>query len=600
VNLSSPHSRRSGGDVTISDVNRRTFVAHGVLVIVLVTGNLWLGLNFSTLPLPGVLSEVAVAACFATAGLMAWWLRPRSRTGPWLLVLGSVALINNPFEFRMPTELPGHGLVVFVGGVATWLQYAIAGHVLLAYPSGRLTGRAERLLVTIAFILAVGGGALLLTTLTSDPATCLNWCYQSPVQLVANRGLYLHLRTAVQACWIVLVVIVMALLVRRIAHSTPRRRRVLGFALTMFALSTVFFLGMTLAVIAGGTRTPAAAFFQYSHQWIGVVALPGTFFVGLLHERLAFASVGTLVGKLQRVPTTEVEDALRKTLRDPGLRVVFPAAGNGFVDISGRSCDLPGAGTRTMTPLDDPPTVVLIHDPALTDDRELFDAAAAAARLTLDNARLQATVRAQLIDVLASRQRIAAAADSERQRLERDLHDGAQQRFLGLGMALGVLRSRLENTPERAMVNELEHELRTAIRELREVAHGIRPAVLTDQGLVPALAGLARRAAIRVTLDTRITGRLPPIIEATAYYVVSEALQNIVKHAAASNARVTAVHEAGKLTLEVIDNGTGGANTRSGTGLSGLADRVGAVGGVFEIKSPPGGGTTLRAELPCE
>ncbi|MFC0111798.1 sensor histidine kinase [Kibdelosporangium aridum] len=179
------------------------------------------------------------------------------------------------------------------------------------------------------------------------------------------------------------------------------------------------------------------------------------------------------------------------------------------------------------------------------------------------------------------------------------MHDGAQQRFLGIGLALGVLRSRLDHGPHRELVDELEQELRAAIRELREVAQGIRPAVLTDQGLVPAIAGLARRAAVRVALDVSIEGRLAPVIEATAYYVVSEALQNTVKHSAATDARITAARTGNTLVIVVADDGCGGADSRSGTGLGGLADRVSAVGGTFEIQSPPGGGTTMRVELPC-
>ena len=574
------------------------FVTYAALVAVLVAGNLWLGLNFSSLPLAGVLSETAVATCFAAAGLAAWWLRPRSRTGPWLLVLGIVVLLNNPFEFRMPTQLPGHGIIVLVGGIATWLQYAIAGHVVLGYPSGRLTGRAERVVVRTAFVLAVMGGTLMLMTLTSAPTICANWCYESPVQLVEDRGLFVRLRTMIQVIWIVLTIVATVLVIRRTARVTPRQRRVLRVALVMFGLSTVFFLGMSLAVTTGSVHSTTAEFFRYGHQWMGVAGLPGTFFVGLLRERLAFASVGTLVGRLERVPAAEVEAALGETLRDRGLRVAFPA-GTGLVDVSGRPYEPPTGGSQVMTALGDPPTVMLAHDPALLDDRELLDAAATAARLALDNARLHAEVRVQLDEVRASRQRLAAAADHERQRLERDLHDGAQQRFLGVGLTLNVLRGRLADTAERDLVEELERELRLAIRELRDVAQGIRPAVLTDQGLAPALAGLARRAAVRVDLDIQVADRLGPVIEATAYYVVSEALQNTVKHAGASDVRITAARDGNSLVIKVTDNGSGGANTRSGTGLRGLADRVGAVGGTFEIQSPPGGGTTVRAELPC-
>jgi signal transduction histidine kinase len=149
------------------------------------------------------------------------------------------------------------------------------------------------------------------------------------------------------------------------------------------------------------------------------------------------------------------------------------------------------------------------------------------------------------------------------------------------------------------MVDELEQELRTAIGELRDLAHGIRPAVLTDQGLPFALAGLARRAGVRVALDMRLTERLDPAIEAAAYYVVSEALQNVVKHGGGAGARVSIVHQPGRLVIDVADDGPGGATIRTGGGLRGLADRVEAVGGRFNVHSPAGRGTHLHAEMPC-
>lgn len=591
-------SRQPFESVTIADVSIRLYVANVVLVAVLVAGNLWLGLRFSTLPLAGTLSEIVVAICFATAGLAAWWLRPRSRIGPWLLVLGIVVLLNNPLDFRVPTEVPGHGVTVLIGGIASLLQYAVAGNVLLAYPTGRLAGRVERLVVLTTFALAALGGTLMLVTFTPDPPNCRNGCYDSPIQLVADQDLALRVWTMIQIIWIIVAVVVIVLLIRRSARATPRQRRVLRVTFVMFMLSTAFFLGRSIAVAMGSEESVPAQIFRYSHQWMAVVGVAGTFFVGLLRERLAFASVGTLVGRLERVPASKVEAALGETLRDHGLRVVFPT-GTGLVDVLGRPCEPPNDGAQVMTALGDPPSVVLIHDPALLDDQELLDAAATAARLALDNARLHAEVRRRLEEVRASQQRIVAAADHERQRLERDLHDGAQQRFLGVGLALCGLRGRMENTPERDLVDEVTHELRVAIRELLEVARGIRPAILTDQGLASALAELARQAPLRVDLDIQVAVRPLPIVEATAYYFVSEALQNTVKHASASDVQITAVRDGNKLVVAVTDNGPGGAIERQGTGLIGLADRIGAVGGVFEIHSPPGDGTTLRAELPC-
>ncbi|HET6353488.1 sensor histidine kinase [Streptomyces sp.] len=367
------------------------------------------------------------------------------------------------------------------------------------------------------------------------------------------------------------------------------------------ALTVVLFTSsMVTAVVnyaRGGASTQLLPLFA-AMGWMIFIAVPIAFLAGLLNERLAFASVADLVSTLEHVAADTVETALAKTLRDPTLRVVFPT-NDGWLDVSGRPYEPPDDGSSTVTVLGDPPVAAFVHDPSLDQDRKLLDAAAAATRLSLDNARLHAEVRAQLAEVRASRQRISAAADAERQRLERDLHDGAQQRLLGIGLALGALRGRLGESTDQVLVDELERELRSAIRELRDLAQGIRPAILTDQGLVPALSALARRAATQVALDVQLRERFSPIIEATAYYMVSEALQNVVKHAAGAQTCVRAIHEAGRLVIEVSDSGPGGASLKSGTGLSGLADRVDAVGGNFEVRSPLGRGTLLRAELPC-
>jgi signal transduction histidine kinase len=397
---------------------------------------------------------------------------------------------------------------------------------------------------------------------------------------------------------------VVVLLVRRAVRATQRRRRVLGFMITATGLTALLLMGSHLSLLATyagsavGVVGPLFSVFSAAGGWAAVTAMPVAFLIGLLRERLAFASVGTLVGRLEHVAANRVEAELADTLRDPTLRVAFPTD-SGLLDVSGQPYTMPQNGSRSMTSLGDPPIAVLIHDPELSEDQELLDAAAATARLALDNARLHAEVRGQLVEVRASRQRIAAAADAERQRLERDLHDGAQQRLLGVGLALGVLRGRLDGT-EQTMVDDLEQELRAAIGELREVAHGIRPAVLTDQGLAPAVAGLARRSGVRVVVDVCLTERLDPTVEATAYYVVSEALQNVVKHANGVGARVSLVRQPGRLVIDVTDDGPGGASVLGGTGLRGLADRVEAVGGKLEVQSPLGYGTHVHAELPCE
>jgi signal transduction histidine kinase len=227
-------------------------------------------------------------------------------------------------------------------------------------------------------------------------------------------------------------------------------------------------------------------------------------------------------------------------------------------------------------------------------------AAGAAARMALENERLHAEVKAQLEEVRASRARIIEAGDAERRRVERDLHDGAQQRLVSLSLALRSAQDRVgDDAAASAAIEEAEHELQVALAELRELARGIHPAILTEEGLSGALESLAMRSPVPVTIDADSIGRLPPAIEATAYFAVSEALANVAKHAGASHATVSAHLSDRTLLVEIRDDGMGGADVANGSGLRGLADRVAAVGGELTVSSPVRAGTRVRAEIPC-
>ncbi len=227
---------------------------------------------------------------------------------------------------------------------------------------------------------------------------------------------------------------------------------------------------------------------------------------------------------------------------------------------------------------------------------------AAAAGLAMENERLHAEVLARLEEVRASRTRIVAAADSARRQVERDLHDGAQQRLVALTLAVGIARTRIESAPDPALAGLLQQasdEAGQALRELRDLAQGLHPAVLTEAGLGPALESLAERSPAPVELSVSTEGRLPVPVEVAAYYVVSEALANVAKHAQASSVTVRVDRKGERLHLEVADDGVGGAGVRPGSGLEGLADRVAALDGSLEVDSPTGGGTRVRVVLPC-
>jgi signal transduction histidine kinase len=206
----------------------------------------------------------------------------------------------------------------------------------------------------------------------------------------------------------------------------------------------------------------------------------------------------------------------------------------------------------------------------------------------------------QLTEVSRSRARLVGAFEAERARIERDLHDGAQQRLVSLSMALGMMRLDVEqDSPLQHSLGRAQEQLSRALGELRDLVHGLNPQVLADNGLVAAIEENASRFPIATSVDVRLTTRLPQSVELTAYYIVTEAMANIAKHSGATSARITGRHHADLLTLQITDNGVGGADPSAGTGMTGLADRVGVLEGRLRVSSPPGGPTLIHVEIPC-
>ena len=336
---------------------------------------------------------------------------------------------------------------------------------------------------------------------------------------------------------------------------------------------------------------PGIAFFDSpSGGAIGLIApfiLPVGLLLAIVRTRLSRGRVANLVVEIGRgVPVGGLRDVLARALDDPSLQLAFAApTGVGFVDASGQPLELPvGDPTRTVTRLerDDELLGVLVHDPAIDDeDPGLVEAVGNAARLALENERLAAEVRAQLDEVRASRVRIVEAADAERRRVERDLHDGAQQRLVALALRLQVAE---DDTAAAALLEEATSELQIAIGEVRGLARGVHPTILTEAGLRAAVDALAERTLLPVAVDIP-ERRFDTQVEATAYFVVAEALTNVARYAEASEARVAAVEEDGRLVMTVADDGRGGADPTVGSGLRGLTDRLAAVDGRLTISS---------------
>ncbi len=326
----------------------------------------------------------------------------------------------------------------------------------------------------------------------------------------------------------------------------------------------------------------------------------------LVQHRLARGAVAGLVVELGETAPVDLREALRRALGDPSLELAYwvPTSAR-YVDSNGHPVNLPPPDSdrsATLVERDGETIAALIHDPVLAENSELVQSVCAAAALTLENARLQAELRTRLAELQASRARLVEATDSERRRIERDLHDGTQQRLVSIAMTLGLAESKLatDRPAVEPVIREAREALAVALDELRELTQGIRPAILVERGLGAALDDLSRRAALPVRLDVAVTDRLPEHVESAAYFVASEALANAAKHAHASEVRVAASMHGDMLVVEVADDGIGGAGTAGGTGLRGLADRVEALGGRLTISSPAGRGTTLRAEFPCE
>jgi signal transduction histidine kinase len=321
---------------------------------------------------------------------------------------------------------------------------------------------------------------------------------------------------------------------------------------------------------------------------------------------MARAGVADLVVELGQTPTpARLRDALASALGDTSLQLAWWAPGAArFVDAAGEAIDLPEDGTGlavTLLERNGVPEAAIIHDAILLEEPGLIASVASAMRLAVENDRLTAEVEAQLAEVRASRARIVAAGDAERRRVERDLHDGAQQRLVSLTLALRLARTRLGDDADPAVRLSLEQasdEAKAALAELRELARGIHPQILTEAGLHAAIESLAGRSPATVTVDIDPAARFDSPVEAIAYFVVSESLANIAKHADASAVEVRAGWQEGVLTVEITDDGRGGADLVRGTGLRGLLDRVSAVDGTLEVVSPGGGGTRIVARIP--
>jgi signal transduction histidine kinase len=517
-----------------------------------------------------------IGGAFIGTGLLAWLRRPENRFGALMVALGFVYCLSGLIVTTDPWP--------FIAGLALIaVPYAILFHVLLAFPSGRLESPGDRRLVGLAYAVATVGWWVCMviedTTRIGVP--------RNPLLISDHPQLFTTLANSRLIAVAVLIGILLAVLV-------GRRRR--GSAFVYLSGGLVLALYAIWAVLGVAGASPDVQEDFERARVIALALVPFAFLAGLLRSRVAgAAAVSSLVERLGREHGS-LRDELAAALGDPSLELAYwtPA---GWVDASGAPFVV--ADGRAVTPVEN--VALLVHDASVSEERELVSAVVGAAALALENERLAAELRASVKELRASRSRIVSTADAARRAIERDLHDGAQQQLVALALSLRMARTRLERDPQAAatMLDTASADLQAALQSLRELARGIHPAVLSDHGLGMALDALAARFPFPVEVTAVPDERFPETIESAAYFVVAEAITNVARYAHASTATVSVEHGCDTLVVEIADDGIGGADPSAGSGLRGLSDRVAALDGRLQVDSPPGRGTTVRAEIPC-
>jgi signal transduction histidine kinase len=537
---------------------------------------------------------MGIAAAWIGTGLYAWWRRPENRFGALMTWTGFAWLINaftaadDPAVFTIAVLLSNVYVAAFV-------------HLLVAYPDGKVTIRGRKRLVAAGYALSVVG-PLPMLMFGFDQMEPDAGYPSSILQVSDDRTAGRVLDGVITLLAVALVVYLMWILLRRLRAASPPQRR---------AMAPVVWSGIALMVLLAGTLgtqtiSGSDAFGGLLYLLVQVVfaSVPFTFLVGLLHTRVARAdAIGELLLRLGEEPRADgLRCLLADALGDPSLQLIYWIDGR-WVKRDGSEAELPEGNRRrawTAVDVEGRRVGAIVHDASLLHEPDALQAVAAAAGLAMQNEQLQASLRAKLEELRRSRARIVEAGLAERRRLERNLHDGAQQRLVALSLSLRIAQKQIASSPDRAeaMVAEAQEELTRALEELRELARGIHPAVLSDRGLQAAVEALAVRSPLPVRVVEVPGERLPEPVEAAAYFVISEALANIAKYARASEATIAVRRVNGHAEVEIADDGVGGADPGRGSGLRGLADRVGALDGSLSLDSPPGSGTTLRAEIP--
>jgi signal transduction histidine kinase len=562
----------------------------------------WFAIQLGS-PVESWFADLVIGVVAIWAGLVAWRYRPTDRTGLLLCLLGVTWFIGSygavpiPALAALASAFQGYHFLILTILVVRELRgsrlLALAGRAVALATAAVLATR------TLSRLVLLDPPRFFAGCPPADPG-----CGPNPFLLSANQPVYDFIEALVPWALAALDAAALILVLIELIRSTGLRRRLLLPALLAAAISTA-------SLITDASRREL----DLSPDWFALlrtiffycrIAIPLAFLLGVVERRMARLAVADLVVELGNAPAGPwFRDSLRRALGDPSLEVLAAPA-DGRESDRGTWGDADRGPGRAVTPLLRSGRVVawIVHDPALEQDPTLVTSVAAAVGLALENVQLTDALREKLEEVQASRRRIVDAADAERRRVERDIHDGAQQRLVALLGELRLARSAIEKEPAAEIAGRLDMitgGLAEATAELRELARGVRPPILADAGLAPALRALGQRSSVPVRLDLDVDDRLDPAIESAAYFVVAEAVTNTVRHSQARSIDVSARIDrtTQSLRLVVADNGAGGADERRGSGLRGLRDRVEALGGQLDVASVVGQGTRLTMELPC-
>jgi len=568
-------------------------LALGLLAAVLVAGVAMAVALVHAGPLGGVALVYAVpalAALYATAGLLAWWRRPNNRLGALLVCAGAAVLASSLAQ-------TGVSALIAVGTVAATVPLAVVVHMLHACPAGRVRGWVSKATVLLAYFVSIVLQVPLWAFTPVPPPF--------DVVLISARPDLAQAGARVQQVGgVVVVAVTVWVLVRRLREYDSAQRRVLApvFGYGVLAVLAIPIIANVLRPLLGLGEEAVVAL-----QVVALAGVPLGFLLVVL--RGGFARTGELSAFATAVASSsgsrrELEEAVASTLGDPSAALLhWSAAQGGYVDTAGEVVRLPVTGDKRAAVhvvVGDERLGAVLYDPELNADPASVAAVGRVAAIAIDRERLAREVSESRRALRDASSRLVSESDRERRRIARDLHDGLQVSLVRLSMQAHRLAQETPGNGSGPLAARLAVEVDEAAAALRAIVNGVMPAPLVERGLAAAVQELAYDLPVRATLDVDgLTGRLPAPVESTAYFVAAEALTNVIKHAEARRVELSLRLEADVLSIDVVDDGRGGVRTDgSGSGLSGLRDRVEVLGGTLTVASGETG-TRVQAVLPC-